>query len=641
MDEFIEQFLLESRENVEGATADLLALEAHPHDRARLDSAFRAFHTLKGGAGIVGFDAMSRAVHAAEDLLSNVRSGARPITPELVGDCLACLDQVVQWLDAMDASGELPDAPQADALVARLSGATRTTPASTSRGATNVEADAPPASDLARAILDVQLALIDDAHAFADGEGRVASAGAVAANVLRHDGRPDEAGRVERATAASLAQRSVEPLREAIERSARPGDAPADARADARADASVDVPAATAPAVQDDVAMRTLRVDASRIDALVDLTGELTVATNAFGHAVRLAQDRAGPLAAALKERQAALERLVGELQQSVLAMRVRPLQSVFARFSRLVREMSAEIGKPARLVVEGGETDADKAIVEMLFEPLLHVVRNAMDHGIEPAAVRAAARKPPTATIRLRGQRRDNDVVVEVEDDGAGLDLDRIRQVAVERDVATPGAIATLSDAEVAELIFAPGFTTASVVTGLSGRGVGMDSVRTAVQRVGGRVGVETRRGVGTTVRLTLPFSVMLTRVMVVGAGAGSFGIALDGVVETLRVPWERLVPVGASQVVVIRDQAIPVIDLAAALGLSAGETAQAGATLVVVRAGGSIGALCVDRIGEAIDVMLKPLEGLLADTRGIAGSTLQGDGSVLLILDLEEIFG
>ena len=630
MDEFIEQFLIESRENVESATADLLALEAHPHDRARLDSAFRAFHTLKGGAGIVGFDAMSRAMHAAEDLLSNVRSGARPITPQAVGDCLACLDQVVQWLEALEASGELPDAPQADALVARLSGAPRAAPASMAGGAANLGADAGPVSDVARAILDAQLALIADADAFAAGDGRVASAGAVAANVLRHDGRPDEAERVERATAESLAQRTVAALRDAVERSVRgPREAP-----------SADAPDAPASAGQEDVAARTLRVDASRIDALVDLTGELTVATNAFGHAVRLAQDGEGPLAGLLKDRQAVLERLVGELQQSVLAMRVRPLQSVFGRFARLVREMSAELGKPARLVIEGGETDADKAIVEMLFEPLLHVVRNAMDHGIEPAAGRRAARKPPTATIRLRGHRRDNDVVIEVEDDGAGLDLDRIRQVAVEREVATPDAVAAMTEPEVVDLIFAPGFSTASVVTGLSGRGVGMDSVRTAVQRVGGRVGVDSRRGVGTTVRFTLPFSVMLTRVMVVGVRADTFGIALDGVVETLRVPWERLVPVGASHVVVIRNETVPVIDLASALGLAAGDHPQDGATLVVVRAGGSIGALRVDRIGEAMEVMLKPLEGLLAHTRGIAGSTLQGDGSVLLILDLEEIF-
>jgi len=301
---------------------------------------------------------------------------------------------------------------------------------------------------------------------------------------------------------------------------------------------------------------------------------------------------------------------------------------------------MSAQLGKPASLVVEGGETDADKAIVEMLFEPLLHVVRNAMDHGIELAAGRSAAHKPAVATIRLRGRRRDNEIEIEVEDDGAGLDLDRIRQVAVDRGVVAPDVAAGMAEADVVGLVFAPGFSTASVVTELSGRGVGMDSVRTAVQRVGGRIAIESRRGVGTTVRFTLPFSVMLTRVMVVGAGADTFGIPLDAVVETLRVPSERLVPVGASHVVVIRDETLPVIDLAAALGLPLGADPRSGATLVVIRAGGALGALRVDRIGEAMEVMLKPLEGLLADARGIAGSTLLGDGSVLLILDLDELF-
>jgi two-component system chemotaxis sensor kinase CheA len=734
MDEFIKQFLLEARENVELATAELTALETHPHDEARIDSAFRGFHTLKGGAGIVGFAAMARAVHAAEDVLADVRSGARAISPLLIGDCLACLDQVVMWLDAMEVSGELPDAPetQAEAVVARFARATseRSQPLPSQRAAASADwADAllrthadlrgkavtavryaPPAdcffrgddplariadlqgllalevtpalqwppldaldpfscnvvltalsesprakaaetladvidcceirpvatadagstlqplSDVARAILDAQVALIADRAATAEVAARVASAGRVAANVLHHARRFEEEERVARATERSLAQHNAAALTDEII-AATHGGQPA---------------AAHAPPVpgHEAVAARTLRVDASRIDALVKLTGELTVAKNALGHATKIAQDSGNPLAIVLKERQAVLERLVGELQQSVLALRVRPLQSVFQRFSRLVREISSELGKPARLVVEGGETQADKAIVEMLFEPLLHVIRNAMDHGIESAAIRAAANKPATATLRLRGERQQEHVVIEVSDDGAGLDFARIRSVALQRNLATAEALAAMTEDDLVNLIFAPGFSTASVVTGLSGRGVGMDTVRTAVRRVGGRVTVETRAGQGTTIRFALPFSVMMTRVMIVGTGAHTFGIPLDAVVENVRTTRDRVVPIGGSKAIVIRDRTVPVIGLADAVGLEADDCPRAETTLVVVRTLGALGALQVDRVGEPIEVLLQPLEGLLAQTRGIAGSTLLGDGSVLLILDIEELF-
>ena len=630
MDEFIEQFLLEARENVELASDDLLALEIHAQDHARLDSAFRAFHTLKGGAGIVGFTAMASAVHVAEDVLADVRSGTRIITGTLIGHCLACLDQVTQWLNAMEASGKLPVAPevQADALAARFASATSEVVRPLQPQPTAVPADwTQPLSGLSRAILDAQIALVADPADAAECGGRVASAGFVAANVLRNAGRLEEAERVARATEQSLAQQSADTLRDAI----------TGAIDDSRFAASGAAPPAPG---HDEGAARTLRVDASRIDALVNLTGELTVAKNAFAHVNRLAQDSASPLAVMLKERQAVLERLVAELQQSVLAMRVRPLQSVFQRFSRVVREMSSEIGKPARLVVEGGETEADKAIVEMLFEPLLHVVRNAMGHGVESAPIRAAANKPATATISMRGLRQEEHVVIEVSDDGAGIDVDRIRRVALERNAIAPDALAGMNEDDLVNLIFAPGFSTASIVTGLSGRGVGMDSVKTAVQRVGGRVAVESRAGHGTTVRFTLPFSVVMTRVMMVGVAAETFAIPLDAVVENLRVAPERVVPVGASQAIVIRDQTVPVIELADALGLPSGGGPRLDATLVVIRAGGALGALRVDRVGEPMEVMLKPLEGLLAETRGIAGSTLLGDGRVLLILNLEEIF-
>jgi len=268
-----------------------------------------------------------------------------------------------------------------------------------------------------------------------------------------------------------------------------------------------------------------------------------------------------------------------------------------------------------------------------------LHVVRNAIDHGIEDKAGRLALGKPAVATLKLRGYREGENVVIEIADDGQGINVERVRQVAIDRGVVTAEALIAMSEAQVTALIFEPGFSTAQSVTDLSGRGVGMDVVRTKVIRMGGTVGIESRPGAGTAVRFTLPFSVMLTRIMVVSAAGQKFGIPLDAVVETLRVGPDAIARVGAAQAIVLRNQTVPVIDLREALNLQDEGDRRRDAILVVANVDGVSSALRVDVIGERFDAMLKPLEGLLSGTPGLAGSTLLGDGSVLLILNLTEL--
>ncbi|WP_334162492.1 chemotaxis protein CheA [Phenylobacterium sp.] len=723
MNEFLEQFLVECRELVEQATDDLLALEENPREADRLDGAFRGFHTLKGAAGIVDFNAMARALHAAEDVLSAARAGETAVTPALIGDCLTALDQVAQWLDAIQASGELPaDADAAAEAVARrfarpaAAALSRPEPAEDwlaplldrhsdvaagARTALRYAPDResffrgvdplavlerlpgilaleaapaepwPPLAQLdpfacrlvflvllevepeaadrtlasvageielraltpqgelsptAEALLAAQAAMLGEAA----GEGlsgRLASAGRVAANVLRREGRPEDAEAVEQAFGRALDTMDARPLIETLDGALR-GELPAAE------------PEALAVRTAPEAAARALRVDVERVDALVNLTGELTVAKNALAHAAAMAQagGDAAALAETLKAQHAQLDRLVGELQRAVLNIRVLPLRQVFQRFPRLVREMVVGLGKPARLVTEGDATEADKAVVEALFEPLLHVLRNALDHGVEPAEERAAAGKPPSATIVLRAHRDGDQVVVEVEDDGRGIDVGRVREVAARRGVADPEALAALSDEEAVNLVFAPGFSTAAEVTSLSGRGVGMDAVRTAVERLGGRVRIASRAGEGTTVRFMLPFTVMMSRVMTVEAGGQVFGIPLEAVIETVRVPRGRIVPVGAAQAFVLRDRTAPLIDLGEVLG-QPGAASGDEANVVVATAAGQIVGLRVDRLGERMDVMLKPIGGLLSGAPGVAGATLLGDGRVLLVLDVAEL--
>ena len=732
MDEFLEQFLTESRELVEQATADLLALEQSPDDRDRLDSGFRAFHTLKGAAGIIDFPAMARLLHAAEEVLSSVRAGERPVTMDLISLCLASLDQVVQWLDVMEDAGAPPadadvaadrlasrftrqEAPAADAeldaaaemqgpppwltqllaahpeaaagaltairyapdadcffrgedplaLVAALPGllALRLSPSQPwpalddldpfacnlvidalfGTEAGRVAAGLRTASDqvqvhalqvpkgqetlssAARAILQTQIDLVLEA----EGEGfagKLGSAGRVAAAILAQAGL--NTGVVASALTESFASADPSAFADALRSILDPQSAGADEAL------------SPGPGAQEHTA-RALRVDVDRIDAIIKLTGELTVVKNALGHAARIAREGgdAQALAHVLKEQHGLLERLTVELQRSVVAIRVLPLRHVFQRFSRLVREMSVTLAKPVRLVVEGDSTEADKAVVEALFEPLLHVVRNALDHGVEDAAERLQAGKSQTAIIRLSGVREGERVIVEVSDDGRGVDPGRIRQVAAARGLMDAESLAALSDEAALELIFAPGFSTAKAVTGLSGRGVGMDVVRTTIERLGGRVAIQSRQGQGTVVRFILPFTVMMTRVMTVEAAGQVFGVPFEAVVETLQMSRDEVSRIGAAEAFVLRGRTVPLVSLSGLVGGGPDSQKPTMVKAVVTAAGGELTALAVDGFGERLDVMLKPMDGLLAGMRGVAGTTLLGDGRVLIVLDLLEL--
>ncbi len=707
MNEFLTQFLIESREFVEQATEGLLVLEQSPHDAERLDSVFRAFHTLKGGAGIVEFAAMERTVHSAEEILSSARSGRRVLTPALVGDCLACLDQVVQWLDVIERTGELPSSPaesrageswlaetldrnpgvrarvttalrfipapdcfyQGEDPLARVTSLpellaldvepvaawpsldsldpyhcnlvlTALTAASMSEVTGHMQGHSgtceiraidsaqivtpdPTLPSQVREILNAQRELL--AHATpANFAGFIASAGLTAANVLRSCAHADAAAIVAQAAEKSLAENSLEPLRNSITQLL----------------SSTPVVAEIAKtSAKPEAAAKTLRIEAARVDALVRLTGELTVAKNAAGHVAKLAQEEGNALAGVLKERHSVLSRLIAELQESVLAMRVLPLRSVLQRFPRVVREMSANLGKPLKLEIEGEDTEADKAIVEMLFEPLLHIVRNAMDHGIESPGERAARGKSSTARILIRAARQGDQVLLEISDDGGGIDVERVREVAKARGIATEDELRSMSEMDIIDLVFAAGFSTATKVTELSGRGVGLDAVRTAVERIGGRVSVESRAGHGTIVRFSLPFSVMMTHVMTVEAGGQMFGVPLDAIVETVSVPRTAIKGIGAAQAIVLRNRTIPVFDLASVLALREAARDETSATIVIAAVAGHLGGLQVARIGERLEVILKPLDGLLSGMPGITGTTLLGDGRVLLVLDIGEL--
>ena len=384
---------------------------------------------------------------------------------------------------------------------------------------------------------------------------------------------------------------------------------------------------------------RSLRVDQGKIDRLMGLIGEMVVARNALPFLARRAETVYGSrdMAREIKAQHAVINRVTEEMQDSIMQIRMMPISVVFQRFPRLVRDVSRQLGKQVELALEGEDTEADKAIIEALGDPLVHMLRNSLDHGLENPDERRAAGKPAVGRLTIRAHQEGDRILVDIIDDGRGIDPARIRAAAVAKGVVEADAAAAMSDAEAIQLIFAAGFSTAEAVTDLSGRGVGMDAVRNAIQALHGDVALSSTTGVGTRLRITLPLSMAVTRVLVIEAVGQLFAIPVDMVVETTRLSPGDIRGIKTERTILRRDRILPIRELNALLGIpkparidAAGEQ-----SLLVARLGDQVVALVVDGVRETLDVIQKPLTGVLAGIPAYSGTTLMGDGAVLLVLN------
>jgi two-component system chemotaxis sensor kinase CheA len=501
------------------------------------------------------------------------------------------------------------------------------------------EADA---ATLVRAVVDEQRRMLRVAGRADVAVGRIGAAARVAANAFRRGGRPDLAERIVLAGAKATAQGDAAALLLVLDEVLNQPSSHTRVAEGGGAVAGSEDPVGSTAAGRGRSAGRSLRVDESRIDALINLAGELIVVKNSFAHVARRLEAEIGglDLARAIRHDHDAIERLAGEMHAAILQLRMVPVRQVFRSFPRLVRDMSRQLGKEVALVTRGETTEGDKTVIDLLFEPLMHLVRNALDHGIESPEQRRSAGKPEMATVTLQASRAGDRFVVEVIDDGRGIDPDAIRGKARERGLLGDQELAAISDEQVVELIFAAGFSTATEVSDISGRGVGMDVVRATVERIGGRVSLASRVGAGTTIRLDLPTTIALSRIMVVEAGGQLFGMPMDAVTETVRVTPDRISRIKTNEGFVWHDRVVPICSLAELMHLPKKPAPDLAARLLIVaEAGGKLAAIEVDAIRDRLEAVLKPMQGLLSNARGYAGTTLMGDGGVLLVLDLKEV--
>ena len=382
-----------------------------------------------------------------------------------------------------------------------------------------------------------------------------------------------------------------------------------------------------------------LRVDQTRIDVLMDLVGELIVAKNGLPYLSRRADREfdSPELAGEIRTHHAVVNRIADALYDAVMRVRMVPLGHAFQRFPRLVRQLARNLGKAVELRVHGEEVEADKNVVEALGDPLVHLVRNSLDHGLETPEERVAAGKPAEGVLTLRANQNDDHILIEVSDDGAGINTEAVRKKAISRGLITESD--ALTPDQIHALILRPGFSTAATISDLSGRGVGMDAVAAAVSQLGGQLQITSERGVGTTMSLALPVSMAISRVMVVEVAGRRLGVPLSHTREAVRMPRDQVQRAGGCDVIVLRGQMLPLMHLRELLHLPCAQEESDEIAVLVTRVGGEELGVVIDHLHEDLDVLLKPLKGLMAHYAIYAGSALMGDGSVLLVLNLAEL--
>lgn len=608
--EILNEFLVESYEGLDQLDRDILELEQNGGSTETIGRVFRCIHTIKGTCGFLGFGTLESVTHVGENLLSRVREGTIKVTPELTSVLLRLNDAVRGMLQRIEEQGNEGNEDYS-ALIDTL--------AALSDGQSVAVAppivEAPPTESETRAALDAAAGLDSCDEAPRLGEILV------------------DQGLVYPADVAAAVHEQTQGV------NARVGEILV-ARGSTNPEAVTQALAAQQDARVGHVAEGSIRVDVSLLDRLMNLVGELVLARN------QIIQSSATRADSALLGTTQRLNLITSELQEGVMKTRMQPIGNVWSKFPRVVRDLAVTCGKQVSIQMEGANTELDKTIIEAIKDPLTHIVRNSVDHGIESPRDRVLADKSPEGRLFLRAFHEGGQVNIEISDDGAGIDPAKLRAKAVDKGLLTPEAAAKLSDRESLNLIFAPGFSTAAKITNVSGRGVGMDVVKTNIEKIGGTVDVASTVGAGTTLRIKIPLTLAIIPALVITSAGERFAIPQVSLLELVRMEHEearqKIEMIYDKPVYRLRGKLLPLVHLNHALNLEATPWPnQPGAkddaiNIVVLQTDGMPFGLVVDRIMDTEEIVVKPLGKQLKGITTFAGATIMGDGRVALILDV-----
>jgi two-component system chemotaxis sensor kinase CheA len=587
MDELTREFLIESQEGLDRMEQCLTDLETRPQDAALLGEIFRSVHTIKGTTGFLGFKRLETLAHAGENLLGLLRDGKLAANRPLITGLLHLLDglrAILKSIETMASEGEGEDSALIEQLVALQAPANVKQPVHAKVGATFSAAPA---------------AAAPQAPSAPQAQAPVSAAQAPAAP----------------------AQQPANAIPAPVVQSAAAGSETDASRPRAQI------------AAAGSAAESTLRVDVVLLNRMMNLVGELVLTRNQV-----LQATASDPNMTLLSRR---LDMVTADLRENVMKARMQPVSNIFSKMPRIVRDLSQSLGRRVRLVVEGQDTELDKSLLEAIKDPLTHAVRNSLDHGIEPPEVRVAAGKDPEGTLKLRASHEGSHVIIEVSDDGAGIAVEKVRDKAIERGIIAPERASQLGEHELLQLVFLPGFSTAAAVTNVSGRGVGMDVVRTNVEKIGGKVEIDSRTGKGTTLRLRIPLTLAIIPALIVRSVNQSFALPQGSLSELVHVPPEQAAKtiewIEGAPLYRLRGKLLPLVFLDRLL-MPAGEHKSASerdSFIAVLDVDGRRYGLVVDGLADPEEIVVKPLSAVLKVIGLYSGATVLGNADLALILD------
>jgi two-component system chemotaxis sensor kinase CheA len=598
-DELLGEFLVESSENLDHLDEELVQLETEPTNKTLLNAIFRRVHTIKGVCGFLDFHKLESVTHAGENLLQNLRSGELSVNSEVTTVLLRLCDAIRAMLVNIEATGNEGSQDYSVLIQDML----------------NILEASGQASDTSeKSLEDEFLAIL----AQRDAEEEVAAPAITVEDTLSVVAPPpslDAHGESEPEADPKIEASTPESADEAVSKK--------------ESDATDTTSKAT-------TVESSLRVDVALLDQLMNLAGELVLARNQI---LQITKSHSDTHIRNITQR---LSLVTSELQEGVMKTRMQQIATVWNKFPRVVRDVAKSCGKSVRLEMEGKETELDKTIIEAIKDPLTHIIRNSIDHGIESPQKRALARKPEEGVVVLRAFHEGGYVMIEISDDGGGLDTERIRAKAVERGLMTADRANRMSEPEVHRLIFAPGFSTAEKVTNISGRGVGMDVVKSNIERIGGQVDVVSRAGTGSTMKLKIPLTLAIIPTLIVSCGKERFAIPQVSIVELVRMsasgPGQTLQNIGGTPFYKLRGDLLPLLFLKELLkvGSHASDSADQEYNIVVVKVDSIRFGIVVDVVHDTEEIVVKPLGRQLKTLSVFAGATIMGDGQIALIVDV-----
>ncbi|PUD45640.1 hybrid sensor histidine kinase/response regulator [Helicobacter pylori] len=646
LQEIMEDFLIEAFEMNEQLDQDLVELEHNPEDLDLLNRIFRVAHTIKGSSSFLNLNILTHLTHNMEDVLNRARKGEIKITPDIMDVVLRSIDLMKTLLVTIRDTGsdtnngkenEIEEAvKQLQAITSQnLEGAKETSgakeaPQKENKEEAKGEAKGENKENKAKAPTAGNSASDNPLADEPDLDYANMSAEEVEAEIERLLNKRQEADKERRAQKKQEAKQEVTPTKEPPKT-----ETPKAPKTETKAKAKADTEENKAPSIGVE---QTVRVDVRRLDHLMNLIGELVLGKNRLIRIYSDVEERydGEKFLEELNQVVSSISAVTTDLQLAVMKTRMQPVGKVFNKFPRMVRDLSRELGKSIELIIEGEETELDKSIVEEIGDPLIHIIRNSCDHGIEPLEERRRLNKPETGKVQLSAYNEGNHIVIKISDDGKGLDPVMLKEKAIEKGVISERDAEGMSDREAFNLIFKPGFSTAKVVSNVSGRGVGMDVVKTNIEKLNGIIEIDSEVGVGTTQKLKIPLTLAIIQALLVGVQEEYYAIPLSSVLETVRISQDEIYTVDGKSVLRLRDEVLSLVRLSDIFKVDAILESNSDVYVVIIGlADQKIGVIVDYLIGQE-EVVIKSLGYYLKNTRGIAGATVRGDGKITLIVDV-----